>query len=103
MIEELIKTGEELRSQVKPGGKHGQMISGIEFETWAAKTIFFLEKNFPKSAMTEKAIDKNKTLNSGSYHNYEFLLATLHAAKDMLEEKEKEDKEALDFFSKLNN
>lgn len=103
MIEELIKTGEELSAQVKPGGKHGQMISGIEFETWAAKTIFFLEKKFPGSAMTEKAVEKNKTLNSGSYHNYEFLLATLKAAKDMLEEKEREDKATADFFSQLNS
>ncbi|MNW46839.1 hypothetical protein D3C74_241520 [compost metagenome] len=103
MIDALIKTGESLKSQVEPGGMTGQMISGVEFETWAAKTIFFLEKKFPRSSITSKAVERNKNLGTNSYSNYEFLLGTLYAAKDMLAEQEKEDEESARLFDELNS
>jgi hypothetical protein len=103
MIDELIKTGETLNSQIKPGSMLGKMISGIEFETWAAKTILFLEKNFPKSSLTSKASERNKNLNTNSYNNYEFLLGTLYAVKDMLEEQKKEKKALESFFDGINS
>jgi hypothetical protein len=90
MIDNLIREGESLASQVQPGGMGGQMISGLEFETWAAKVIFYLEENFSDSSMTAKAIDANKRLNSNSYNNYIFLLGVIKAAKEILSQREKD-------------
>jgi len=82
MLEKLIVEGEELDSLAKDGAYVGKIISGLEFETWAAKVILYLEKNHTNSSLTEKAIKVNKSLGTNSYSNYQFLLGTLKAAKE---------------------
>ena len=82
MLDKFIEEGKQLESAVKLSTYSGKMISGIEFETWAAKVILYLEKHHAESSLTEKAIEVNKRLGASSYNNYEFLLGTLYAAKD---------------------
>lgn len=102
MVDKLIEAGKGLEVHVESGAYGGKMISGIEFEAWAAKTILFLESKFPTSSITAKAVSKNKDLNADSYGNFEFLLGTLLAVKDMLEEQRKEDAAQAALIRELN-
>ncbi|EPY06642.1 hypothetical protein PAALTS15_13597 [Paenibacillus alvei TS-15] len=89
MLDKLIAEGESLENLAVDGEYVGKMISGVEFETWAAKVILFLERNHANSSLTEKAIKVNKNLGTNSYDNYEFLLGTIKAAKEFADEEAK--------------
>lgn len=83
-LDKLIEQGENLEASAVPGAYGiGKILSGIEFETWAAKVIIYLEKNNAGSSLTQKAINANTNLNRNSYGNYEYLLGLLKAVKEM--------------------
>jgi hypothetical protein len=82
MIDGLITQGEALESKTEVDGFGRKMLRGVEFETWAARCILFLEENLAGSSLTKKAIEVNNKLSTNSYSNYQFLLGAMKAAKD---------------------
>lgn len=79
-LKDLIKEGEALETQKEDTGYGTFFFEGVDFETWVAKTIFYLEENKPKSSLTQKAIKKNVEINqSNNYEHYLFLIGVLKA------------------------
>lgn len=83
MLDKLIEEGEKLDSLAEPGAYVGKVLTGLEFETWAAKVILYLENFHASSSLTKKAVEVNKNLGTNSYDNYKFLLGTIKAIKEM--------------------
>ncbi|MDG0810075.1 hypothetical protein [Cohnella rhizosphaerae] len=98
MSRQLIEQGKQLAGQVREGG-YGRMITGPDFEKWAAATSLFIEQNFNGTTIAAEATEAYRTRGTNSASKYETLLAILEVA---VENKEKQD-EAWDAFSDLNS
>lgn len=99
MLERLISEGAEFEGKaVEVNYGTQKHISGLEFETWIASAIFYLEQHHLKSSLAQKVIQINKDTNYNSYEKYLVLLATLKAAADI----EKNQADSFDYTS-LNN
>lgn len=91
MLEELIKQGEQLESEVQQGMGR-KYITSVNFEAWSAKSVMYLENYHSNSVITEKAKERFKSVNSNtSYPFYQFLLGALKASQEI--EKEVEESE----------
>jgi hypothetical protein len=82
MIDKLIQTGEALAAEAQES-MAGKFFSSVNFEQWASKSILYLETYWTNSAITEKAKEGYKKLNSNNnYDYYQFLLGSLKALKE---------------------
>jgi hypothetical protein len=85
MLDKLIEDGLKLESESEPG-MVGKILTGVNFEAWVSRVIYYLERNYPNSAITERAVEVYKKLGTNSYSNYEFLLGTLKGIKEYEEQ-----------------
>lgn len=82
MIEELIKQGEKLGSEVEESMGR-KFIRTVNFEAWASKSVMYLETNHASSVVTEKAKERFKAVTSNnSFSFYQFLLGALKAVQE---------------------
>ncbi|KAB2500800.1 hypothetical protein F8158_06850 [Bacillus cereus] len=82
MLEELIKQGEGLMPELKKG-MAGHYFDSVNFETWVAKSVLYLETTHKESIVTEKIKTNYKSLNgNGTYAFYRLLLGSLKAMAD---------------------
>jgi hypothetical protein len=83
MIDKLIEDGEKLETHATKSQIGGSKnLRGIEYETWAARAIIFLEKHHANSSLTKKAIENTKVVKNNNYEVYQFLLGILKALKE---------------------
>ncbi|MGE8204696.1 hypothetical protein ACQKP0_09035 [Heyndrickxia sp. NPDC080065] len=88
MIDNLIKAGDALQSEAKDDTV-GKFFDSVNFEAWVSKVILYLENYYVDTAITEKAIDRYKSLNSNNnYAYYQFLLGSLIAIKEFENEED---------------
>lgn len=85
MLDDLIKEGTALEDEIQES-MWIKCFKSVNFETWAAKSMLYLERNHPDSVLTEKLKDHFKELNSNNNHSfYLSLLGALKATKDFEE------------------
>jgi hypothetical protein len=77
VIDELLAKGSVLENLVEIGEYDVKYLDGIEFETWAANAIFYLERTEPESSLTKKAIEANQQVQGNKYPVYLTILGTL--------------------------
>ncbi|MFF2291201.1 hypothetical protein [Peribacillus butanolivorans] len=82
MIDTLINSGVALETEADEvmGMKS---FNSVNFEEWVSKSILYLENYHKSSAITEKAEEGYRKLNSNTnFQYYQFLLGSLKAVKE---------------------
>ena len=80
MLEALIAEGEALEGKVAQG-RFGNYFKTVDFETWIAKAVGYLEGNKPKSAVTSRVLENYSKMNANN--NFAIYQMTLGALKSL--------------------
>lgn len=86
VLERLIKEGEQVRSQVRESDWGPSYLSGEAYEKWIAKSIIFLEKNYPQSHVTKRFVAAAEDASGNSPSYCDTMLGILKALMEMDEE-----------------
>lgn len=81
-LKNLINEGQEIRKQAKASSMGGEYISGEDYETWIAKCILFLEKNYPNQTLTKKFIAASERAVGNGTEFYDTMIGVLKALKE---------------------
>ncbi|OOR10824.1 hypothetical protein BW897_20920 [Bacillus cereus] len=82
MLENLIKLGEALGTEVKQS-MDTKFCESVNFEVWVSKSILYLENYQKGSLITEKVKARYRGIeNINNYDFYQFLLGSLKAIRD---------------------
>jgi hypothetical protein len=102
MLDELIKEAATIENQSTLGVLGGKKYPDDQLSLWANSVVLYLEEFFPASELTQKA---KAIISRGNYNSSDDFLQfknSLHAAKRVLEAKQKEEQEWIDSFDDLN-
>ncbi|MER1958818.1 MAG: hypothetical protein ABS942_15655 [Solibacillus sp.] len=80
MLATLIEEGKTLESAAKETTMGTKFFDSVDFETWAAKSISYLEQQQRGFTVTERMLEKYKNVNqNNNYDFYNQLLGALQS------------------------